>query len=236
MNLDALLFDIDGTLVDSNPAHVEAWTIAFARRGHRIEPDRIWPEIGKGGDHLVPDILGERVDARDGDSLRSAESEEFQRIARERGLRPFRGARELLVEARRRGLRVALATSSGPDQLDALFAAVGEDFRDLADVTTTKEDVAESKPSGDVVAAAVRRLGVPADRCAMIGDTPYDAIAAGRAGVVTLAVRTGGFPDEALVDAGALGVWDDVAALLADLDAALRLAAAGGRTTAPGAA
>ena len=223
MSLAAMLFDIDGTLVDSNPAHVEAWTIAFARHGYRIPAERIWPEIGKGGDHLVPDVLGDEADARDGESLRRTESEEFQRIAGERGLRPFPGARALLEEVRRRGLRVALATSSGPDQLDALFAAAGVDFRELAEVTTTKEDVAESKPSKDVVVAALRRLALPAARCAMVGDTPYDVTAAGRAGVVTLALRSGRSPDEVLREAGALGIWDDTGALLADLDRALRL-------------
>ena len=224
MPIEALLFDIDGTLVDSNPAHVEAWTRAFARHGYQVGPDRIRPEIGKGGDHLVPDILGEAADARDGDSLREMESEVFRRLARERGLRAFPGARAILEEVHRRGMRVALATSSGPDQLDALFEAVGEDFRELADVTTTKEDVAESKPSKDVVAAALERLALPPERCALVGDTRWDVAAARRAGVPTLALRCGGSPDDVLLREGAVGIWDDPAALLAALDEALRLA------------
>src|SRR3954470_7149732 len=106
MSLDALIFDIDGTLVDSNPAHVEAWRIAFQRHGYKIATDRIEVEIGKGGDQLVPSILGRETDSRDGDALREAQPEEFAKIATASGLKPFPCAMELLNAVRQRGLQV----------------------------------------------------------------------------------------------------------------------------------
>src|SRR3954447_12639459 len=100
MALDAMVFDIDGTLVDSNPAHVEAWRRAFESMGYRIAADRIEVEIGKGGDKLVPDILGQSADERDGDALRKAQPKEFAAIVERQGLKPFPGALELLAALR----------------------------------------------------------------------------------------------------------------------------------------
>src|SRR5258707_5781608 len=97
MALDALIFDIDGTLIDYNPAHVEAWRIAFERHGYRVAADRIQVEIGKGGDKLMPSIIGQAADEKDGDSLRKAEPEEFAKIAKARGLHPFPRAIDLLT-------------------------------------------------------------------------------------------------------------------------------------------
>src|SRR5438067_1501539 len=131
--LTALLFDLDGTLADTNALHVESWVRAFARHGYRIDAERIAPEIGKGGDNLVPSILGEAAARRDGKALRDASAEEYPRIVRERGVRLFDGALPLLDELRRRGLRTALATSSGADHLDATFAAAGVDLREHVD-------------------------------------------------------------------------------------------------------
>ena len=112
MALGAMIFDIDGTLIDSNPAHVEAWVQAFGRFGYKVAADRVSVEIGKGGDKLVPSILGASADRKDGDGLRDAQKEEFLALARRTRLPVFPDARELLAELERRGLRTALATSS----------------------------------------------------------------------------------------------------------------------------
>jgi phosphoglycolate phosphatase-like HAD superfamily hydrolase len=96
MALDAMLFDLDGTLVDTNELHVRAWVAAFASLGYRVAADRVWVEIGKGGDQLVPDLLGREVDRKDGDALRAAYVREFKKLAEAEGVRPFTGARELL--------------------------------------------------------------------------------------------------------------------------------------------
>lgn len=222
-----MIFDIDGTLIDSNPAHVEAWVQAFARLGYKVAADRISVEIGKGGDKLVPSILGASADRKDGDRLRDAQKEAFLALAKRTRLRVFPQARELLAELRRRGLRTALATSSSGEQLDGLFASAGIDFRELVDQTTSADDAAASKPSPDIVEAALGKLGLAPGECAMAGDTVYDAEACRAAGVTCLGVRSGGNDPATLLRAGARGVWRDTADLLQHLDQALDIASPG---------
>lgn len=222
-----MIFDIDGTLIDSNPAHVEAWVQAFARLGYKVAADRISVEIGKGGDKLVPSILGASADRKDGDRLRDAQKEAFLALAKRTRLPVFPQARELLAELRRRGLRTALATSSSGEQLDGLFASAGIDFRELVDQTTSADDAAASKPSPDIVEAALGKLGLAPGECAMAGDTVYDAEACRAAGVTCLGVRSGGNDPATLLRAGARGVWRDTADLLQHLDQALDIASPG---------
>ena len=225
--LSALIFDIDGTLVDSNPAHVEAWGRAFERHGYKVFPDRIEVEIGKGGDKLVPDVLGDESEARDGESLRKAQTEEFLQIARSRRLRAFPGVRELFAELRKRGIQTALATSSGEEHLDGLSKSSGLDLNHLADELVNADDIEESKPAPDVVRAAAQKLGLSPAECAIVGDTPYDAESARGAGVAALGVLSGGNREAVLRTAGARGVWADIAAVRADLDGALTCASPG---------
>src|SRR3954447_16441581 len=97
MALDGVIFDVDGTLVDSNPLHIKAWERAFKSRGYHVNPDRIADEVGKGGDLLVPSILGKQADEDDGDALRAAQPVEFRNLAKEHGLNIFPGAIELLA-------------------------------------------------------------------------------------------------------------------------------------------
>lgn len=222
-----MIFDIDGTLIDSNPAHVEAWVQAFARLGYKVAADRISVEIGKGGDKLVPSILGASADRKDGDRLRDAQKEAFLALAKRTRLPVFPQARELLAELRRRGLHTALATSSSGEQLDGLFASAGIDFRELVDQTTSADDAAASKPSPDIVEAALGKLGLAPGECAMAGDTVYDAEACRAAGVTCLGVRSGGNDPATLLRAGARGVWRDTADLLQHLDQALDIASPG---------
>ena len=103
MALAGVIFDLDGTLVDTNEMHVRAWQRALDDHGYKIAADRIWVEVGKGGDKLVPDLLGEEADRRDGNALRKAQPKEFETLARAEGIKPFGGARELLEELKRRG-------------------------------------------------------------------------------------------------------------------------------------
>lgn len=221
---DALIFDLDGTLLDTNRLHLRAWEHAFRTAGIDVEPERIKVEIGKGGDLLVPSLLGAERDAKVGDRLRDAEKTEYGRLAKAEGIALFPGAEALLREVRRRGLATALATSSDDEQLDAAFQAAGVDLREWMDVVTTSDDAEASKPAPDIVLAAARKLDVPAGRCAMIGDTAWDGEACAAAGVAFLGLLCGGAGGAALREAGALGVWRDPAHLLAELDDALRLA------------
>ena len=223
--LSALIFDLDGTLVDSNLLHTEAWVRGFARLGYRIDADRVRPEMGKGGDNLVPSVLGPTAEERDGEALRAAVKEEYGKVTAERGVHVFDGAIELLKAVRERGLKTVLATSSSEDDLGHTFAAAGVDLREHVDAVVSKSDVERSKPRPDVVLAAVGKLGLSPAECAMVGDTAFDALAAKRAGVVTLGLLGGRTTDaQTLLAAGARRVYADAADLLARLDEAVQAA------------
>lgn len=226
MELDALLFDIDGTLLDTNWAHVEAWQRAFESAGHHIAKDRIELEIGKGGDKLVPSILGEAVEKKDGDALRKRQQAEFEKVAKQRGFSAFTGAMELLATARKQKLKVALATSSNKEHLRILEEAAGVKLKDAADLIVTADDAEESKPAPDIVAAAVKKLRLKPAQCALIGDTLYDMQAARRAGVIGIGLLTGYQSEETLLKSGARSVYKDPAHLLSEFAQALELAGA----------
>jgi phosphoglycolate phosphatase-like HAD superfamily hydrolase len=225
MTLRGMIFDVDGTLVDTNSAHVEAWCRALQRLGFQIPPERIVPEIGKGGDKLVPSILGDEVEERLGDELRKAQKAEFLEVARKERFRVFPGAAEIFDALRTRGIRTALATSSDEKHLAATSASAGIDLNGLADLVVSKSADQPSKPSPDLVVEAVEKLQLPPSHCAMVGDTVYDGEACQGAGVVFLGVLTGPATEQQLLDAGACAVWRDVGQLLSELDRALDIAA-----------
>lgn len=224
MSLHGMIFDIDGTLVDTNAAHVEAWHLAFKRLGYDVPAERIELEIGKGGDLLVPSILGDDVEERDGEALRKAHKEEFLNIARRERFRVFPCVPELFQALRQRGIRTALATSSNKKHLQAVCESAGLDLPSLVDVLVTKEDAEASKPAPDLVIVAWEKLALVPAECAMVGDTVYDGQACRGAGVVFLGLLSGGTPADLLLDAGACGVWRDTGQLYADLDHALEIA------------
>jgi HAD superfamily hydrolase (TIGR01509 family) len=227
MALDGVIFDVDGTLIDTNGWHVEAWVRAFSAYGYQIPADRIALEIGKGGDHLVPSILGPSSARREGRALREAQKRFFLEIAAHERFGVFPCVPELFHALRDRGLRTALATSSNDRHLDATLRSAGIDLRALADEVVTKSEGVSSKPDPDIVVAAVEALGLAPGQCAMVGDTVYDAEACLRAGVVCLGVLSGGTPAECLLGAGARAVWRDTGHLLAELDRALEIASPG---------
>jgi phosphoglycolate phosphatase-like HAD superfamily hydrolase len=226
-----MIFDIDGTLVDTNPAHVEAWRRAFKRLGYAVPAERIIPEIGKGGDLLVPSILGQEVEKRDGEALRKAQKEEFLKIARQERFRVFPCVPELFRALRERRIRTALATSSDKKHLQAICDSADIDLPRLADVLVTKDEAEASKPAPDLVIVAWEKLSVTPAQCSMLGDTVYDAQACRGAGVVFLGLLSGGTPAEALLEAGACGVWSDTGHLHSDLDRALELASLAAATS-----
>ncbi len=230
MSINAIIFDVDGTLIDTNAAHVEAWRRAFQQLGFDVSPERIVPEIGKGGDKLVPSILGADAEERVGDALRTTQNKEFLTIAEQQHFRVFPGAEPIFVECRERGIRTAVATSSNEKHLAATLSSAKLDLRRLADVVVTKTEDDASKPCPDLVVAAVEELELPAAECGMVGDTVYDGQACQAAGVAFLGVLTGPATEQELVEAGARAVWKDIAHLLADLDRALELAALAGAT------
>ncbi|HLT47310.1 MAG TPA: HAD family hydrolase [Rubricoccaceae bacterium] len=221
MSLRALLFDLDGTLVDTNDAHTDSWVEAFRRCGYAPDRHAIARAIGMGGDQLVAHLLGEDAEARDGDRLRDASSAAFEAIARGRRFRLFPGTEDLLVAARRRGLRTAIATSAKQRDLVLIAERAGVDLREAVDAVTNASDVDESKPDPDVLHAVLDRLGLAPGEAVFVGDTAHDAEAARRAGVPFVGVTTGVWTEDELRAAGARAVFRDPAALLAGLDGVL---------------
>lgn len=211
MKVRAVLFDIDGTLVDSNASHVRAWGEVFAARGVQVSPEAIHDQIGKGADLLVPALMP-GVDPGAVQALGDAHGEVFKRdyLAR---VRPFSGAHDLLALTRAQGRRVVLASSASQAELDHYLDIL--DARDLVQASTSVDDVRTSKPAPDIFAVALKRAGVGPDEAVAVGDSPYDVQAAGKCGVATVALRSGGFSDEALLEAGAVALYDDAFALLA---------------------
>jgi HAD superfamily hydrolase (TIGR01509 family) len=208
----AAILDVDGTLVDTNYHHALAWYRAFRRNGIVLPVWRLHRHVGMGGDQFVGAVAGDEVEERKGDDIRAAERELYAELIDE--VEPFEGARELLSELKERGHVVVLASSAKEEELDDYLDLL--DARELAHDWTTSADVEATKPHPDLVLAAMQKAG--GGEAVMIGDTPWDCEAAERAGVVTIAVLTGGFAEEELRDAGAVAVFESIADLRARLD------------------
>ena len=208
----AALLDLDGTLVDSNYQHSLAWYRAF-RRFDIVRP--IWllhRHIGMGGDQYVAAVSNDDVEKRNGDALREAHDEEFQQLRDE--CAPLDGAHDLLVELKRRGVVVVLASSSNESDLDHFLGVL--DAKDVIDGYTTAEDVEKTKPHPDVVRAALEKAGT--DDGVMIGDSRWDIESAANAGLETICLLTGGWSEQELRDHGALAVYESMRDLIAGLD------------------
>ena len=215
MPKQAILFDIDGTLVDSNEAHIDAWLEAFRSAGLDFTREQIHEQIGKGGDNLLPSLAPEldeeerdRIDKRHGDLFKGRYLPH---------LKPFPGAVEILRHAAAAGQKVVLASSASREELDHHAELL--QAKPFLTGTTSKDDVEHSKPAPDIFAKALEKSGcLEPSEAIVVGDTPYDIIAARKLGVPAIGVRSGGFSDEQLNEAGAVALYDDVAALLADYE------------------
>jgi HAD superfamily hydrolase (TIGR01509 family) len=207
--LKAVLFDIDGTLIDSNDAHTQAWVQTLERHGRVVSYEQMRSLIGKGSDKVFAELL-------DIDS----ESALAKQITKDRtqlllssfmaNLNPTPGARLLVQHMRSEGLRLVIASSSG-EELPALLGQAG--LQDLLDTSVSSDEIKESKPDGDIIEVALRKAGVQPTEAVMIGDTPYDIAAAKAAGVKCIALRCGGYWDDAALSE-AVAIFDDPATLL----------------------
>jgi HAD superfamily hydrolase (TIGR01509 family) len=205
-----VLYDVDGTLVDTNYLHAVAWADAFAARGHRIAMSEIHRLIGQGSERLVESVLG-----RPADDVVDAHADIYS--ARLHRLQVFDGAAELLRRTKKAGLSVVLATSASKHDAEHLTDAIAAD--DVIDHVTTKDDADSSKPAPDIVEAALKGAGLRAADCLFVGDTVWDIEAAKRAGMDCVCVLTGGIAESLLREAGAAAIYPSVAALLDDFDA-----------------
>jgi HAD superfamily hydrolase (TIGR01509 family) len=214
MHKRAILFDIDGTLVDSNDAHVDAWQQAFASEGHAFSRKEIHAQVGKGGDNLVPSLLPdvpqeiqERIAHREGDI--------YMRDYLPR-VEPFPGAKEVLKSLVQRGHTIVLASSASRTELDHYVGLL--DAEGLLSGTTSKDDVERSKPCPDIFTAAVAQTGGPRESAIVIGDTPYDILAARKAGIDAIAVLSGGFDEQELLSCKPLAIYSDVTELITNYE------------------
>lgn len=212
----AVLFDVDGTLVDSNDAHALAWVKAFEEYQAKVDPFEVRRSIGMGGDKLMPAVSGIEEESPIGTKIAERRGEIFKGELLP-SLKAFPGAAELVEAITRRGLIAVAASSAQEDELTPLLEVAGA--RSLMDATTSSDDAEESKPAPDIVHAALRRANVQPSEAVMIGDTPYDVAAARSAGVRVIAFRCGGWLDPDLV--GAIETYDGAWDLLANLDNSL---------------
>ncbi|MFN7131449.1 MAG: HAD family hydrolase [Myxococcales bacterium] len=212
--LRAAIFDVDGTLVDSVDLHARCWQEAFARYGKQLKFEEIRAQIGKGGDQLIPYFLDEEENERYGEELDSFRSELFEDKYLPR-VRPFPGVRALFERVRRGGKRIALASSGKEHEIDHYVDEL-LGVRDLVDACTTSDDAEKSKPHPDIFAAAMRKVGVEsAKEAVVLGDSPFDAEAAGRLTLPTIGLLCGGFSEAELRGAGCRWLFGSPADLLA---------------------
>ncbi len=212
-HIHAVIFDVDGTLVDSNDAQARSWVDALKEFGYSVPYEKVRPLIGMGGDKVLPETIGVQKDSEKGKQISKRRSEIFKEKYLP-NVKPFPDAQKLLDRMRERGLKLAIATSAQPDELRPLLQIVGA--ADLIEDKTTARDVKSSKPDPDVMQVALKRVGYPPNEVVMIGDTPYDIEAARKVGVGTIAFRCGGWSDSDL--AGAIAMYNDPADLLAHYD------------------
>ena len=204
---EAVIFDIDGTLLDSVDLHAEAWQEAFHHFGHDIPFDQIRSQIGKGGDQLLPVFLSEQELKEKAKAL-----EEYRgRLFKEKYLprvKPFPGVRDLFRKIKANGQQVALGSSAKGDELKHYERIA--DIEDLVEVETSSADAERSKPHPDIFEAALERLGkkIQREQAIVVGDSPHDAEAAKRAGLPAIGVRCGGFPEATLREAGCIAIYD----------------------------
>jgi len=207
----AAILDIDGTLVDTNYHHGIAWYRAFLQSGVVLPLWRIHRHIGMGGDQLVAALAGEDFDREHGDDVRAAEKALYMALIGE--VRPLEDARELVEDLARDGRPVVLASSAKPDEVEHYLDLL--DVRELATGWTDSGDVEKTKPEPDLVQAAIDKAG--GGPAVMVGDSTWDCKAAGRAGIETVAVLTGGFSEAELREAGAVCVFGSLRELRAGI-------------------
>ncbi len=210
VTVTAALFDVDGTLVDSNYLHVVTWWEAFAQAGHDVPMAAIHRAIGMGSDQLLDALLPGTRDREEDASIRAAHHALYATYWPR--LKPLPAAPQLLRACRKAGMRVVLASSADPQEFAVLREVL--DAEDAIETATSAGDVQRSKPAPDLVQVALQKTRIPAEQAVFVGDTVWDVQACQRAGVRCIGVRSGGISTTELLDAGAVAVFADPADLL----------------------
>lgn len=208
----AVIFDIDGTLLDSVDLHARAWVEAFHHFGIEVEEAAARSQIGKGGDQLLPVFLSKERIEKEGKAIEAYRSDLFKRKYLSQ-VKPFPAVKALFERARQEGLTIALASSGKKDEVEHYQKILG--IADLVDVSTSSDDADRSKPHPDIFEAAIEKIdGIDKADMIVIGDTPYDAEAARKAGLATIGVLCGGFPEADLAAEGCIAIYKDPQDLL----------------------
>jgi HAD superfamily hydrolase (TIGR01549 family) len=214
----AAIFDLDGTLIDSVDLHALAWHEAMVRFGHDVSFERARSQIGKGGDKLIPEFLSADAQRDHGKELEEWRGNRFKTEYLPL-VRPFSAVPDLLRRVRNAGLRIAIGSSAKKDELDKYLDIAR--IAGLVDMTTSSEDAEQSKPAPDIFEIVLKKLGIEGGDAVAIGDTPYDATAAGKAKIATIGVLCGGFTEASLRQTGCVEVYPGPAALLARFEDSL---------------
>ena len=210
--IKAVIFDIDGTLVDSVDLHARAWQEAFAHFGKAIEYEAVRSQIGKGGDQLIPVFLSKDEQERFGKDLEEYRGKLFKSKYLSQ-VKPFPKVRELVQRVKDDGRQFALASSAKEDEVE-IYKRIAN-IEDLIQKQTSSDDAEKSKPHPDIFEAALQRLhNVRPEEAVTIGDSPYDAIAAKKLNMPSIGVLSGGFPEDELRAAGYSEIYRDCADLL----------------------
>ena len=211
--IKAVLFDVDGTIVDSVVLHAEAWQEAFKKFGKEVDLEAVRRQIGKGADQLLPVFFSPVELAQFGNELEEYRSNLYKKEYLPR-VKAFPKVRELFERIRQDGKRIALASSAKGDELNTYKKLAR--IEDLTEAETSSEDAEKSKPHPDIFEAALGELGdVARNRVVVVGDTPYDAQAAAKADLYTIGLLCGGWNENDLRGAGCIAIYRDPAELLA---------------------
>ena len=208
----AAIFDLDGTLLDSVDLHALAWHEALAKFGHDVTFEQARSQIGKGGDKLIPVFLSADEQRDHGKEMEEWRGERFKNAYLPL-VRPFSTVPDLLRRVRDAGVQIAIASSAKKDELDKYLDIAR--IAGLVDVKTSSDDAEESKPAPDIFEVVLKKLKIEGSDAVAIGDTPYDALAAGKVGIATIGVLCGGFTEASLREAGCADVYPGPAALFA---------------------
>jgi HAD superfamily hydrolase (TIGR01549 family) len=210
-----VVLDVDGTLIDSNKAHAHAWVQAMHEYGYEVPFEKVAPLIGMGGDKVLPETLHIEKNSEMGQRI----SKRRQAIFKEQylpHLRAFPRTLDLLRRMREQGLKLVIATSAEPDELQGLLHVIDQHVKDLFENETTAKEASHSKPDADIMRAAIERIQLPPQALLMLGDTAYDIESAAKVQIKTVALRSGGWSDQDLK--GAIAIYNDPADLLEHFD------------------